>query len=161
MILEQTVELIQKTYDILNVIPPKVTKVVIGLGYTGVELTTDAHEQFLGLASTLPSIIRYTDCSKIEFAGKLTNKSLLELMKWSFNPPSIKKIIGIATTNGLSQHLLKIRNQYNRVKGDLLRHLNINKDLQLVQRKIKIYKKKVVTLLLLDILAHLFPIYSI
>lgn len=128
MILEQTVDLIQKTYNILKVVPPKVTKVVIGLGYTGVEVSTHSHEQFLGLASTLPSAISLTDCSKMEFAGNLTNKSLFELMKWSFKPPSIKKIIGIATINAISQHLLKIRKQYTKVKGDLLRYLNINED---------------------------------
>ncbi|MFW9827265.1 MAG: hypothetical protein ACFFEY_06740 [Candidatus Thorarchaeota archaeon] len=33
------------------------TKVVIGLGYTGVEVTGYAYEPFLGLASTLPNII--------------------------------------------------------------------------------------------------------
>ncbi|MHA2009327.1 MAG: Rossmann-like domain-containing protein [Promethearchaeota archaeon] len=127
MILEQTVDLIHETYDILKVTPPKVTKVVIGLGYTGVEVISNNHERFLGLTSTLPSVINITDCSKIEFAGNLTSKSVRELMEWSFNPPSIKKIIGLATINGISQHLLKIRNNYTRVNGELVKYLKINK----------------------------------
>ncbi|UCC19176.1 MAG: DUF364 domain-containing protein [Promethearchaeota archaeon] len=128
MILEKTIELIKQIYRIHKIVSPKVTKVVIGLGYTGVEVTGYAYEPFLGLASTLPDIIKKTDCSKIEFAGDLTNKPVSELLYWSLKPPSLEKIIGIATLNGLSQHILKIINPYKKIEGSILGHLNIDRD---------------------------------
>ncbi|MFX0106420.1 MAG: Rossmann-like domain-containing protein [Candidatus Hodarchaeota archaeon] len=128
MILEKTVELIKQIYKIRKNVPPKATKVVIGLGYTGVEVTAYAYEPFLGLASTLQSIINRTDCSKINFAGNLTNQSISELLSWSLELPSLKKIIGIATLNGVSQHLLRINNPYTQLEKDLLEYLEISED---------------------------------
>lgn len=128
MILEKTVELIKQIYKVHEIIPPKVTKVVIGLGYTGVEVSAYEIEPILGLASTLPSVVNTADCSKIKFAGKLTNKKLLELLEWSYLAPSLKKIIGIATLNAVSQHILRINNVYSKLKGDPLDCLEINQD---------------------------------
>ncbi|KKL53856.1 hypothetical protein LCGC14_2271240 [marine sediment metagenome] len=128
MILEKTVDLVKQIYKTHKILPPKVTKVVIGLGYTGVEVTVHAHEPFLGLASTLSSIINKNDCSKIDFAGKLTNIHLNELLTWSLEGPGIKKIIGIATLNGVSQHIFKILNPYKKIEGDLLDVLEIDEN---------------------------------
>ncbi|MFX1600666.1 MAG: Rossmann-like domain-containing protein [Promethearchaeota archaeon] len=128
MILEKTVKLIKQIYKIHKIVPPKVTNVVIGLGYTGVEVTAYAYEPFLGLASTLQSIINRTDCSKINFAGNLTNQPISELLNWSLELPSLKKIIGIATLNGISQHILRIINPYTKLESDLLEYLEISKD---------------------------------
>ena len=128
MILEKTIELIKQVYRIRKIVPPKVTKVVIGLGYTGVEVTAYAYEPFLGLASTLESIINKTDCSKISFAGELTNRPMSELLNWSIEAPSLKKIIGIATLNGVSQHILKIINPYKKIDGNLIDFVEITKD---------------------------------
>ncbi len=127
MILEKTVNLVKQIYKIHKIVPPKITKVVIGLGYTCVEVSTYAYGPFLGLASTLPSIISNIDCSKINFAGELTNYSVSELLSWSYKAPSLKKIIGIATLNSISQHILKIINPYKKFEGDLLDLLNIDK----------------------------------
>ncbi|MFX0021313.1 MAG: Rossmann-like domain-containing protein [Candidatus Hermodarchaeota archaeon] len=126
MILEKTVELVKQIYRIHKIVPPIVTKVVIGLGYTGVEVTGYAYEPFLGLASTLPSIINSDTCSKIDFAGNLTDMKLSELLNWSIGNPSIKKIIGIATLNGVSQHILRIMNPYKKLKEKLINYLDIN-----------------------------------
>ncbi len=128
MILEKTVDLVKQTYKTHKILPPKVTKVVIGLGYTGVEVTAHDHEPFLGLASTLSSVINKTDCSKIDFAGKLTNIHLNELLTWSLEGPSIKKIIGIATLNGVSQHIFRILNPYKKIEGNLLDFIEIDED---------------------------------
>ncbi|MFW9969543.1 MAG: Rossmann-like domain-containing protein [Candidatus Odinarchaeota archaeon] len=127
MILERTVELVNQIYKIHKIMPPKVTKIVIGLGYTGVEVSAYAYEPFLGLASTLPSIINATECNKMNFAGKLTEKPLNELLNWSFEPPSLKKIIGIASLNGVSQHILQIMNPYKKLNVNLIDGLEINK----------------------------------
>lgn len=134
MILEKTVELVKKIYKYHKIVPPKITKVVIGLGYTGVEATAYSYEPFLGLAYTLPRVIKKTDCNKINFAGSLTDRSLLEVLQWSYEPPSLKKIIGIATLNAVSQHIFQIAkdndwgNPYIRIKENLIDYLKIEKD---------------------------------
>ncbi|MFX0073232.1 MAG: Rossmann-like domain-containing protein, partial [Candidatus Hermodarchaeota archaeon] len=125
MILEQTVDLIKSIYKYHRIITPKIKRVVIGLGYTGVELLAYAYDPLLGLAYTLPTIIQESECSKINFAGSLTNKKLGELLEWSYGPPSIKKIIGIATLNAMSQHILQIQNPYRKIKGNLIDYLEI------------------------------------
>jgi uncharacterized protein (DUF4213/DUF364 family) len=128
MILENTVRLIKQIYEEQNIIPPKISNIVIGLGYTGVEVSANTQEPILGLASTLPSIINSADCSKISFAGNLTNKKLLELLGWSYLPPSLEKIIGIAALNAASQHILRIHNPYSKLTGDSLNLLEIYQD---------------------------------
>jgi len=126
MILEKTVELVKQIYRYHKIIPPRVSKVVIGLGYTGVELEALAYDPFLGLAYTMPGIIQNTDCSKIEFAGELTNKKIFtELLQWSYGSVDLKKIIGIATLNAVSQHILEIINPYQEIKGDLIDFIKI------------------------------------
>jgi len=134
MILEKTVELVKKIYKYHKIVPPKVTKVIIGLGYTGVEATTYSYEPFLGLAYTLPDVIKKTDCNKISFAGSLTDRSLLEVLQWSYEAPSLKKIIGIATLNAVSQHIFQIAkdndwgNPYIRIKENLIDFLKIERN---------------------------------
>lgn len=126
MILEKTLELLLQIYKYHKILPPKVTRVVVGLGYTGVELAAYAYEPFLGVAQTLPSVIHNTDCSKIDFAGKLTELSFLELVNWSLEPLSLEKTIGIATLNAASQHVLAIKNPYEELKNGLIDYLKIN-----------------------------------
>jgi len=128
VILENTVNLLLEIYKYRKILPPKVSKVILGLGYTGVELTSYAYDPFLGLASTLPTIIQSTNCTKIDFAGNLTDKSFKELMSWSYQPPSLEKIIGIATLNAASQHILAVKNPYKTIEGNLLDFLKIRKD---------------------------------
>ncbi|MHA1985453.1 MAG: Rossmann-like domain-containing protein [Promethearchaeota archaeon] len=128
MILEKTVEEVKQIYINHEIEPPEVSKVVLGLGYTGVEVSTYENDSILGLAATVPNIVNNTNCSKIDFAGNLTNKALFELMEWSFEPPSVRKIVGLATLNAVSQHILKIKNTYTKLKGDLINHLHIDKD---------------------------------
>jgi uncharacterized protein (DUF4213/DUF364 family) len=127
MILEKTVERIKQIYNNKGIPIPKVSRVVIGLGYTGVEILTHENKTILGVASTLTKIISATDCSKTNFAGNLTNHPLEELMSWSYGPPSINKIIGIAALNAASQNLFKTVTTYEEVKDDILDYLNIKK----------------------------------
>ena len=132
MILEKTVELVSQIYRYRKILTPKVAKVVIGLGYTGVEIHAYAYNPFLGLAYTLPSVIGKTNCSKINFAGTLTEKSPGKLLKWAYKAPSLEKIIGIATLNAISQHVLKIMNPYKKLKVDLIEYLKIDKDTRVI-----------------------------
>lgn len=126
MILEKTLELLSQIYRYHKILPPKISRVVVGLGYTGVELATYAYEPFLGVAQTLPSVIHNTDCSKINFVGKLTEMSFTELITWSLKPLSLQKILGIATLNAASQHVLAVKNPYVELKEELINYLNIN-----------------------------------
>jgi len=126
MILEKTLELLSQIYRYHKILLPKVSRVIVGLGYTGVELATYAYEPFLGVAQTLPSVIHDTDCSKINFAGKLTELSFTELITWSLEPLSLKKTIGIAALNAASQHILAVKNPYVELKEELIDYLNIN-----------------------------------
>jgi len=126
MILEKTVELLLQIYRYHKILPPKVSRVVVGLGYTGVELTAYAYEPFLGVAQTLPSVIHNTDCSKINFAGKLTEMLFTELITWSLEPLSLQKTIGIATLNAASQYVIAVKNPYMELKEELIDYLKIN-----------------------------------
>jgi len=132
MILESTVKLVLDIYKYHKIIPPRVSKVVIGLGYTGVELEALAYDPFLGLAATLPAIIQSTNCTKIDFAGSLTDKSFKELISWSYQTPSLEKIIGIATLNAASQHILAVKSPYKEIEGDLVDFLKIKKDTKIL-----------------------------
>ncbi len=132
MILENTVKLVLDIYKYRKILPPKVSKVILGLGYTGVELISYAYDPFLGLASTLPNIIRSTNCTNIDFAGNLTNKSFKELMSWSYQPPSLERIIGIATLNAASQHILAVKSPYKEIEGDLVDFLKIKQDTKIL-----------------------------
>ena len=133
MILEKTVDLVKQIYKIRRIVPPQITKVVIGLGYTGVEVTAYAYEPFLGLASTLQSVLRNTNCTKIDFAGELTGYPITKLLNWSLKSPSLEKIIGIATLNGVSQHILKIVNPYKKIKEESLSNIvEINSDTRII-----------------------------
>jgi len=128
MILEKTVEFVEQIYKNHEINPPKISQVVIGLGYTGVEISPDNKNPILGLASTLPSIIKSVDCSKIKFAGNLTNKKLLELVEWAYLEPSLEKIIGVAALNAMSQYILRLKNLYSKQSGDPLNFVEINRD---------------------------------
>ncbi|MFW9822172.1 MAG: Rossmann-like domain-containing protein [Candidatus Thorarchaeota archaeon] len=128
MILEKTLEIIEQNYKSQDTEPAIISKVVIGLGYTGVEISTKGNDSFLGLAATIPSIIKNSDCSKMEFAGKLTDINIFDLLKWSLESPSIRKIVGLAALNACSQHLISLKNDYKKLEGDILKHLDINKD---------------------------------
>lgn len=155
MILEKTVEFIKQIYKIHEIVPPKISKVVIGLGYTGVEVSAYTLEPILGLASTLPSVINSVNCSKIKFAGNLINKKLLELLEWSYLTPSLKKIIGIATVNAVSQHILRIKNPYSKLIGDPFDFLEINQDtsitiIGLMKPLIQKLRKKTVNITLVE-----------
>ena len=128
MILEKTVELVHQIVKFHKIIPSKVHNVVVGLGYSGVELASFTHGMFLGVANTLPDFIFGETCSKLKSAGKLSEMPLNELLQWSFSAPSLKKIVGIAALNAYSQHILAIKNPYKEVKQNLPQFLKVNAD---------------------------------
>lgn len=128
MILEKTVELINQIYKVHRIIPPKPDRIVLGLGYSGVELSTFSHGTFLGVAYTLPDLVRSKACGKLQNSGSLTDLKLQELLKWAYSPPSLQKIIGVATLNAFSQYILKVINPYEKMKEDLIDSLHLNEE---------------------------------
>ncbi|TFF97937.1 MAG: hypothetical protein EU547_02945 [Promethearchaeota archaeon] len=127
MILQKTIELInQKLFGNLKS-EVKISQVVIGIGYTGVELRIQ-ESPFLGVSYTLLDVLSNKECSKIDFAGILTKRRARELLEWALEPLSIKKIIGIATINAISQFILQEYDGYNFLEGDLFRFLKIKPD---------------------------------
>jgi uncharacterized protein (DUF4213/DUF364 family) len=126
MILEKTFELINQKLSEEKEVHANISKVVIGVGYTGVELNINK-SSFLGVSYTLPEVLTDKECSKINFAGTLTEKSVNELLEWSLDPPSIKKIVGIATINAISQYILQINDSYTFIEGDLFDYLKLGK----------------------------------
>ncbi len=127
MILEKTLDLIEKGTLKTLLVKQEATRIVIGIGYTGVEVLIKG-KSFLGVSYTSPDALNQKECSKINFPGKLTEIPLKELLKWSIKTPSLKKIIGIATLNAVSQYLLKKDNKYRYLKKDLFEYLKIDKN---------------------------------
>ena len=132
MILEKTCDLVLQIYKYRKIPPPRISNVTIGLNYTGVEIEALCYDPFLGLAQTLSSVVQETNCNKNDFAGTLTERSVFELMRWSQEEPSLKKVIGVATLNAVSQHLLEITNPYLAIQGDLVEYLKIDKDAKII-----------------------------
>lgn len=104
---------------------PSVSRVVIGIGYTGVELLIE-NNSYLGVAYTLPDVLSDKECTKIDFAGILTEKPVSDLLQWSLEPPSIRKIVGIATLNAVSQYLLMKDESYESLEEDLFHYLRVD-----------------------------------
>ena len=125
MILEKTAELIKQIYRYHKIILPQVAKIIIGLKFVAVELVTFAYDPFLGLAYTLPNIAKKIEVSKPVLKEYQDEKSLEILLEWVNNPPSLKRTIGAATINALSQHILEIINPYKKIQGDILDYLKI------------------------------------
>ncbi|MBD3193640.1 MAG: hypothetical protein GF317_01190 [Candidatus Lokiarchaeota archaeon] len=126
MIIEKTIDLIHQIYRNYKISKPTISKVVLGLGYSCVELLPYGYEPILGVAYTLPSLITSQTCSKIDFAGNLTDRKAIELLEWAKETPSIKKVIGIAVMNALSQHILKIKNPYVKINENLIDYLKLD-----------------------------------
>ncbi|MHA1274003.1 MAG: Rossmann-like domain-containing protein [Promethearchaeota archaeon] len=133
MILEKTIELIKRIYKIHKIPFPRVNNIVVGVKYTGVEIATFTQGKILGLCYTLPDFICKKRTKEInKYAGDLTDIPLLELLNWTNNSLSLKKIIGIATLNALSQHILSIMNPYEKLERALLDYLEISENSKII-----------------------------
>jgi len=133
MILEKTIELVKRIYRIHKIPFPRVNNIIVGLKYTGVEIATFTQGMILGLCYTLPDFICKKRPKEInKYAGGLTDIPLLELLDWANNSLSLKKIIGIATLNALSQHILSIMNPYEKLEKALLDYLEISNNSKII-----------------------------
>jgi len=128
-ILKNTIEKLLSLFERYELQIPSLKKIVIGLGYTGVEVARkEQNENYstVGLCYTLTSIINKPECTKLENAGNLTQKSTKELLYWCLENPSIKKIVGIATLNAVSQYFIQKFRPYFELQEDLFEFLRLN-----------------------------------
>jgi len=133
MILEKTIKLVKRIYSIHKIPFPRVNNVVVGLKYTGVEIATFTQGMILGLCYTLPDFICKKRPKEInKYAGNLTDIPLFELLNWSVDSSGLRKIIGIATLNALSQHILSIMNPYEKLEKALLDYLEISENSKII-----------------------------
>ncbi|TXT66333.1 MAG: hypothetical protein BAJALOKI1v1_300013 [Promethearchaeota archaeon] len=132
MIIQETLKKIQHFFQTQEISTLKISTVVVGLGYTGVELSDSLQESSLGVAYTLPKVINNRECSKIHFPGKLTERSLSELLNWAEKPPSLQRVIGIATMNAVSQYILKSHNPYKTINQNLVEYLQISPNSKII-----------------------------
>ena len=126
MILEKTVELLKQIFKYQNIFPPRISRIVIGEKYTGVEVMGFGFGMFVGVAYTMPAFLKNPDFNKTEYVKKIKDVPVDTLLEWSYGAPSIEKTIGIATVNAYSQYILQVKNPYKIVKEDLIEYLRIN-----------------------------------
>jgi len=103
----------------------RVTNVVIGVGYTGVRLSSGE----VGLAYTLTSEETPDCCALMKRAGHLTELSALELARLALSWDIRSRVVGVAALNALSQ--LYLRSRTNRIlisKGNIADHLALKGD---------------------------------
>lgn len=100
-IINEALSLIQDRIPKLTQI--KTTKVCIGLGYTGVQLSTGK----TGICHTLLEKGQNLECCQIiKNAGSLANSNATDLLEYTQSQNIRRRVIGIATLNALSQSTL-------------------------------------------------------
>ena len=122
-VISKTLEKVKDIFEVESKKLPQLSKVVIGLGYTGVEINAKGRS-FMGLAYTLPDVVSHEACSKIKLAGRIADHPFLKVLEWCLLPLSIQKIVGIATLNAISQYIMSFID-YKKLEVDLIKHLNI------------------------------------
>ncbi|MBD3212934.1 MAG: hypothetical protein GF311_10030 [Candidatus Lokiarchaeota archaeon] len=127
MIINKTIDLVQNLLDDKKIPSAQISNAVLGLGYTGVELEFNGDSTEMGVAYTLPELFKNRSCTKINFAGILTERTVQELLSWGKNSLSLKRIIGIATLNAFSQfYIHNNRTQYQFLTKDLFQYVDLN-----------------------------------
>jgi len=127
MIIEKTIDKMIDLLDDMKEPIPQVSNVVIGLGYTGVEIKFNNNSSQLGVVYTLTDLFKDKSCTKIDFAGNLTKMTVQELLLWGKNSLNLEKIIGVATLNALSQYYIINNSEYVFLNKDLFEYLDITK----------------------------------
>jgi len=102
-----------------------VKRVILGLGYTGVELTTE----HVGVCYTFGSEITPDCCQIWRRAGTLAGRPAMEIAELSRSWDLSESVVGVATLNALSQLAIeRNRERYIIAEGDFIDHVEIRKD---------------------------------
>ncbi len=122
-------KIVNDILDLLpNVIPDlnmiRVDKVILGLGYTGVKLSTGQ----VGVCFTFQTEISLSCCQIYKKAGKLTGSTAMEMMNMARSWDLSESVIGIATVNALSSiAIANNKEAYVILKGNILDHIALEK----------------------------------
>ena len=111
--------------EIPNVNEIMVKEACLGLGFTGVRLSTG----HVGLCHSLQNETSLQCCQILRRAGKLAGSSALSLAGLIKSWDMSERIVGAATLNAMCQIIL--RNSYNKydvVDGNLVDHLDVRHD---------------------------------
>jgi uncharacterized protein (DUF4213/DUF364 family) len=102
-----------------------VKRVILGLGYTGVELITG----HVGVCYTFGCEITPDCCQIWRRAGTLAGKLAMEIAELSRSWDLSESVVGVAALNALSQLAIeRNKERYVIVEGDLIDHVEIRKD---------------------------------
>ncbi|MEM0010151.1 MAG: DUF364 domain-containing protein [Candidatus Bathyarchaeia archaeon] len=111
--------------EIENIDAIKVKRVIIGLGYTAVQLDTE----HVGLCYTFSSEIAPDCCQIWRRAGTLAGSPAIKLAELSLSWDLSEAVVGVAALNALSQLIIeKKSDRYVIVEGDLIDQIKIAED---------------------------------
>jgi len=120
-VIRELLMLLEKRIACVNDI--RVSDVRIGLGYTGVRLSTT----HLGVCHT--SSDEHGCCQKVDRAGTLAGSSALETAKLANSWNLSEAVVGVATMNALSQIVLETDGtDYSIIEGYYLDQIEIRRD---------------------------------
>lgn len=121
-IIEELLSSVKREIPEINDIYTK--RVVLGLGYTGVELTTGQ----VGVCYTFGSEITPDCCQIWRKAGTLAGKPAIEIAELSKSWDLSESVVGVAALNALSQLAIeRNRKRYTITEGDFVDHVEIRK----------------------------------
>jgi len=119
-IITELVDLIKNRIDDLQKIT--VENVVIGIGYSAIELNTG----HIGLCYSFQNpFFRYSKLS--ELAGTISGSYAYETLEMAKSWDIGESILGVATINALSQLIFERFREYQMLKGNIIDHLDIRK----------------------------------
>jgi uncharacterized protein (DUF4213/DUF364 family) len=111
-------ELVSNVEDIL------VDKVIVGLGYTAVHLTTGQ----TGVCFTFQTEIAPYCCQAHKKAGDLAGTGAITMAKMATSWDLSESVIGLATINALSSIVIERKQaRYSLLKGNVLKHIKFDK----------------------------------
>ncbi len=122
-ILTEEVSVLKRKVSEIEEITPE--RVVIGLGYTGVKLSTG----HVGVCATPLNEILIEDCGVVKKAGSLSNQNIFALMEMAKSWDMGEAAVGIAAINAVSQIALeRSKEEFEFKEGNLLDFLEIRED---------------------------------
>lgn len=108
--------------EVPNLLDITVSRICLGWGYVGVQLSTDD----VGLCHSLVAETRLECCQVVKKAGTLSGSPATMLGGLAKSWDHGERVIGVATINALSQIVLKQQHErYSVLEGNTLDHVNI------------------------------------
>ena len=120
-IITEIIDLIKNKIDDLDKITLR--NVIIGIGYTVVELNTG----HVGLCYSFQRENPFHQSKLIDLAGTLTESNAYDVLEMAKSWNMGESILGVATINALSQLIFEKFQEYKILKGNIINYLKIRK----------------------------------